>query len=204
MQLSFATKGLGHCFGNKFLFRDVSLSATTGSIHVITGPNGSGKSTMLRILSGAISPDEGTTSFSQDGKALEDEILWQNIAFIAPYQELPEEFSLTELIDFQNSMHRKNAEFTDHLNFAEKFGLIPFMNKPIREFSTGMKQKAKFILAMGSGRRIWLLDEPGSNLDQAACQTLHELLREKAKECLVILATNDPAELALGPVMIHL
>jgi ABC-type multidrug transport system ATPase subunit len=159
---------------------------------------------MLRILSGAISPDEGTTSFSQDGKALEDEFLWQKIAFIAPYQELPEEFSLTELIDFQNSMQRKNVEFTDHLNFAEKFGLIPFMNKPIREFSTGMKQKAKFILAMGSGRRIWFLDEPGSNLDQAACNTLHELLREKAKECLIILATNDPAELALGPVMIQL
>jgi len=204
MQLSFATKGLGHCFGNKFLFRDISLSATTGSIHVITGPNGSGKSTMLRILSGAISPDEGIASFSQDGKALEDEFLWQKIAFIAPYQELPEEFSVTELIDFQNSMQRKNAEFTDHLNFAEKFGLIPFMNKPIREFSTGMKQKAKFILAMGSGRRIWFLDEPGSNLDQAACNTLHELLREKAKECLIILATNDPAELALGPVMIQL
>jgi ABC-type multidrug transport system ATPase subunit len=130
--------------------------------------------------------------------------MWKNISLVAPYQELPLEFTLNELIDLQNRLSPVSSVSCEYSYLLAYFGLEQAINKPIRDFSTGMKQKARFVLSFGSRKPIWLLDEPGSNLDSDSCQILHSYLLKAAENKLIILATNDPSEISLGKPLFQL
>ena len=73
------------------------------------------------------------------------------------------------------------------------------------EFSTGMRQRLKIAVLLASGADIWLLDEPGANLDKAGRGLLAAEIRQAAaRGVLVALATNDPGEEALADEVISL
>ena len=198
MQICCTISQLGHGYGGRRLFESLDAVAKSGCIHLVSGANGSGKSTFLRILSGALEPEKGRLQYQVNGKQLSQDDIWKEIALVAPYQELPEEFSTAELMEFQMQLTGTSANNQSYRSLAGYFGLSEVLHKPIREFSTGMKQKARFVLALGTGRRIWLLDEPGSNLDASSVSLLHAFLQQSCRENLIILASNDARELALG------
>lgn len=195
---------LGYHYGKKRLFHNLNSQLQSGKIHLITGPNGSGKSTLLRLLSSAMEPEEGSIRYSIEGREHDEENVRNEISFVAPYQELPEEFTLAELISLQIRFLPGDSSEASYQQLAEYFGLEKSMDKPVSEYSTGMKQKAKFVLALGMNRPVWLLDEPGSNLDVASCGLLHQLLRNNMQKRLIILASNDPTEISLGEVAVSL
>ena len=204
MKIQCELSDLGYQYGKKRLFRHLQAQLQSGKIHLITGPNGSGKSTLLCLLSSAIEPEEGSIKYSIEGREPDEELLRNEISLVAPYQELPEEFSLGELISLQIRFLPGDSGESSYRQLAEYFGLEKAMEKPVSEYSTGMKQKAKFVLALGMNRPVWLLDEPGSNLDVSSCGLLHQLLRDNMHKRLIILASNDPAEISLGDVAVSL
>lgn len=197
--------GLAYRYGRNSLFRNLNASLWPGRIHLITGPNGAGKSTLLRLLASALEAEQGSIRYLKGETALQQEEVRNQISFSAPYQELPEEFSLAELISLQirfTGAGPGNDSFYHQL--AELFGLLPALEKPVNAYSTGMKQKAKFILALGMDRPVWLLDEPGANLDTESSKVLYRLLKDNMHDRLIVLASNDPAEIALGELAVHL
>ena len=194
MNFSCESKGLGHRFQNKFLFRNLSFSMERGRIVLVTGSNGSGKSTLLRIVSGAMEPGEGVVEFQENGESIEISDVWEKIAFVAPYQELPEELTLSELIAFQEGMQGKKLKDTLYSELVEIFGFGNHLEKIIRIYSTGMKQKARFILGLGSSRPIWILDEPTSNLDSDSISIFWDFVQRHKSQRLILVASNDPSE----------
>ena len=73
------------------------------------------------------------------------------------------------------------------------------------DFSTGMKQRLKMAVLLAARADIWLLDEPGANLDEAGRQmTAREVRAAADKGVLVVLATNEPGEEALADERIAL
>jgi len=194
---------LSHGYGNQRLFDGIDAHAETGCIHTISGANGSGKSTLLQILSGALEPEKGNLQYAMNDTAAAPDFFRGQIAYVAPCQELPPEFSLNELIRMQQQLSG-SAALDSCLHMADYFGISAALNKPLGQYSTGMKQKAKFVLAFGTARPVWLLDEPGSNLDAASCQLLHQLLLQSCSSKLIMLASNDAAELALGRELVSL
>lgn len=73
------------------------------------------------------------------------------------------------------------------------------------EFSTGMRQRLKLAVLLASGAHIWLLDEPGANLDQAGrALILREARQAAAEQRLVLWATNDSREEGAADACIHL
>lgn len=204
MKIHCQLKDIGYRYGRNRLFSQLKGELDSGQIHIITGPNGSGKSTLLRLLSSALDPEEGTIHYFLDHQEIGEDQLRKHISFFAPYQELPEEFSLAELISLQKQFISSITDDAFYHQLVTYFGLLQAIEKPVGEYSTGMKQKAKFILALGMNRPIWLLDEPGANLDVESCSLLHQLLRENCQKRLVIIASNDPAEIALGKTAFHL
>jgi ABC-type multidrug transport system ATPase subunit len=182
----------------------MEAEAVAGCIHLISGANGSGKSTLIKLLSSALEPVSGKIEWKFNGQVLPPEQVWKEISLVAPYQELPEEFSAAELALMQQQFSGRTSGLEQYEEVASYFGISSFMQKPIRHLSTGTRQKVRFVLAFGGGRRIWLLDEPGSNLDAESCLLLHQYLQNAAADKLLILASNDAAELALGPEWIAL
>lgn len=195
---------MSHGFSKNQLFSSVEAKAESGRIHIISGANGSGKSTFLRILSGALEPWTGTVQYQIGNYSPDAEAIHRQVAMVAPYQELPEEFSLIELINIQKQLDGSLEKDSSYRELAEYFGVWSSREKHLRDFSTGMKQKARFVLAFGSRRPVWLLDEPGSNLDAESCSLLQAFLLKSCSEKLIILASNDASELAIGKELVAL
>jgi len=209
LSVSCNIRNLSHSYGIQRLFSGLNADAENNAVHLVTGSNGSGKSTLLRLLSSAIEPEPGSVDYFIDGVVIPAEKLRYLMAFVAPYQEIPEEFSLMELIEFQKLMEENpgltKVQSTEaYSSVAALFGLDVHSPKLIRDYSTGMRQKAKFVLAFGSGRPIWLLDEPGANLDAASNRILQQFLLDYSKEKLIIMASNEPSEISIGRSLIHL
>jgi len=172
-----------------WIFRHVDYTFESGKHYAITGPNGSGKSTLLKVLSGHLTPSEGTISFSRDTHQVSIDQLYQYVSFSAPYIELIDEFTLDEAIRF----HAGFRPFTKGLSVDDvksAAGLGKHAGKPLKQFSSGMRQRAKLILSILSDSDILLLDEPTTNLDEAGVQWYLQMIADHCSGKLVIVGSN--------------
>src|ERR1700753_1955820 len=100
MNFRLSLQNIGRRFNRDWIFRGVDYTFYSGKIYAILGPNGSGKSTLLQVLNGSLSPSIGTIGFFNDDVAVEIDKVYQHLSLAAPYLELIEEFTLSEVIDF--------------------------------------------------------------------------------------------------------
>jgi ABC-type multidrug transport system ATPase subunit len=186
----------GKRFRFEWIFKGVDFAFDAGERYAIVGANGSGKSTLLKALSGSLTLSKGQINWQKDGKNVESDLIYRNISYAAPYIELIEEMTLTEVLDF----HGKLKPFQKGLNTAEMIRLIDLpksANKEIRFFSSGMKQRVKLALAACSDTPVLLLDEPTTNLDVTAVEWYKNLVTQfTTADRVVIIASNDPIDLA--------
>ena len=177
----------------EWIFKNINYHFHSQHRYAILGNNGTGKSTFLKILSGHLTPSKGKIIFRSSANELDIEEVYQHVAFAAPYIDLIEEFTLREAIDF----HQKFKPLQDGLNTDELIRLLGFQNsrdKEVKFFSSGMKQRLKLALTIGSKAKILLLDEPTTNLDQQGMDWYQELLDNYSEDRLLIIASNVKAD----------
>ncbi|MBS1615107.1 MAG: ABC transporter ATP-binding protein [Bacteroidetes bacterium] len=188
------TENLGKRYQRYWVFRNRSLRFLPGSSSALLGHNGSGKSTLLRILAGMQSASEGSISWTNaQGNKLQPERLYEQISFCAPGMELPEELSMTELLNF-HFRFKKPLPGLDIPSIIALTGLESAARKPLVDFSSGMKQRVKLAQALFSNTPLLLLDEPCSNLDDAGVQQYQGWMDAYSKGRTVIVASNDERE----------
>jgi ABC-type multidrug transport system ATPase subunit len=178
-------------FQYEWIFRNLSLKIEAASKWAITGANGSGKSTLLKCISGLTPFTSGKITYHSAGKEIPIEAVYTNLAFSAPYMELPEEFTLTELLNFHFKFKnpRIALEEIPHLMYLHEH-----RHKAVSQFSSGMKQRLKLGLCLFSDVPLLLLDEPTSNLDEKGIAWYQEMIQIHAAERTVIVCSNDPKE----------
>ena len=157
------------------------------------GPNGSGKSTLLKILSGHLTPSQGKLLPFLNDTLIPLDQLYKYISFAAPYMDLIEEFTLEESIEF----HAQFKPFRNKMkvrDFMEILKLQKSANKPLKFFSSGMKQRVKLGLALFSDVPLVLLDEPTTNLDVEGADWYSEGINSLPKNTLLIVASNTPSD----------
>lgn len=184
---------LGKRFIREWIFRRLSLELAAGDRLAITGPNGSGKSTLLQVLTGAMPASEGKIQYREGTQDIPADHFFRQVSIAAPYLELIEEFTLTELVDF----HQKFKPFKQNLStpaFIERLDLKASRDKFIRNFSSGMKQRLKLGLAFYSNVPLVILDEPTSNLDARNSDWYFEEVQKLDANQTLIIASNVPAE----------
>ncbi len=177
------------------IFKEVSLELNPGEVIGITGNNGSGKTTLLRILASVLKPSKGDITLEIDGKNIPGEKITEHLGFIGPYLNLYEEFTPLEHIDI--FMKLKNVKVNHGLaeNLLEVFNLYQRRHSLIRTFSSGMKQRMKFILALLNEPEILFLDEPFTNLDAKGIDVVEKVIDiHRAKNGGMIIASNDERE----------
>ena len=183
---------LGRRFNRSWIFRSLSTEIKEGSHLIIQGANGSGKSTLTQILSGFLSPSEGKITWhNPDNKLILAEDLPFKLSFAAPYQDLYQDLSLMEILEFHLAF-RSLLPGINKSDFIDLIYLKGEEDKLIKHFSSGMKQRLKLGVAILSEGDLLLLDEPISNLDKQASAWYRELLQDYGKGKTVIISTNDP------------
>ncbi|WP_432710103.1 ABC transporter ATP-binding protein [Pedobacter sp.] len=186
-------KGAGRRFNQEWIFRNFNYQFKAGEKYAILGPNGSGKSTLLSVVLGNLSPSEGKIDYHYKDKAVLVDEIYQYISFAAPYLDLIEEFSLQETIDF-HFQFKAFQQGMDAEQVLHRLGLAKSQDKPLKYFSSGMKQRTKLALACCSDTPILLLDEPTSNLDVQGVNWYHQLIGDYAKNRLVVVCSNQEVE----------
>ena len=176
-------------FNKEWIFKDVSLQIKPKSKWVILGGNGSGKSTLLQIISGFLIPDKGELTYSSIQGIVKPEDIHSFISFASPYIQLTEEFTLSELIQHTRLFKPFLANYTDK-DILDVLELTHAANKPIKHFSSGMKQRAKLGLAILTKAPVLFLDEPLSNLDANGIKWYLKLGSEQAANKTVIVCSN--------------
>jgi ABC-type multidrug transport system ATPase subunit len=176
------------------IFKDVSHTFVSPGAYALLGPNGSGKSTLLRIIAGMQSPSAGIVRYEQDnGTEIKTADIFNYVSFCAPGQELVEEFTLREFMDFHFSFKKPLPGHTPS-GIIELSGLSAAADKPIYDYSSGMKQRVKLLQAIFSDTPILMLDEPCSNLDEKGVNQYREWMDRYAAGRLVFVASNDIRE----------
>ena len=180
---------IGRRFNREWIFKSVNYTFEQNQSYAILGPNGSGKSTLLQVLSGSLTPSEGDLTYSLGDLLLPVEDVYKHLVIAAPYLELIEEFTLQEIIDF----HFKFKAYRDDLNSHSVKELLSLnaANKPLKYFSSGMKQRVKLALAFCSDTPVLLLDEPTANLDQQGIDWYLSLIDHFSQNRLVIICSNQ-------------
>jgi ABC-type multidrug transport system ATPase subunit len=184
---------LSKAFNQRLVFHELTFIIPSGARVSISGPNGSGKSTLLKILSGGMLPTAGRVHFTLQGVDVPEDELYKHVHFVAPYNTVIEELTLPELFD----MHQRLGLLSSFRNYKEWVHCLeyPFHPvRPIKTYSSGMKQRVKLGLVMLDNRPLILLDEPGSNLDAQGKTWFYALVARLDPSQTLVIATNEESE----------
>jgi ABC-type multidrug transport system ATPase subunit len=181
-------------FGRQRLFKDINFQVETGSSLAVTGPNGSGKSTLVQILAGLQSPTKGAVEFVHNDRVLEKYHLNSHCGFISPLINPYDELTGIENIHFSVKGVPDEEKIKSLL---ESFKLSEQRNKSVRFYSSGMKQRLKFIISVINDPPVLFLDEPGTNLDREGKDVIYSYIKSVKKEKLIVIATNEKEEVTL-------
>jgi len=188
-------RDLSKNFNRRPIFRDISFSLSSPDSIAFTGKNGSGKSTLAKIVAGVLSPTKGEVVYQMNGKALTEDERKIHVGFVSPYLNLYDEFTALEniaLLAKMRSNHSSIEAITESL--LKRFNLWQRRDDNVRGYSSGMKQRLKYVFALVHSPSILILDEPSTNLDNDGMNVVEEVVKEQLSSSILVVATNDSAE----------
>jgi len=181
--------GLVKQFGRFAALRGVTVQFASGKLYVIIGDNGAGKTTLLRTIAGLAQQTRGTISVlgSREIKSVRAQI-----GYMAHPSLLYDEMSgLENLVYFAGLYGLPQARCREVIATVK---LDPDLERPIGQYSQGMRQRMSLARAILNDPQLLLLDEPFSNVDLHSAQEMAALLaqmRDRGKTLIVV--THQPA-----------
>lgn len=180
-------------FGSVTAVRKVDLEIRRGEFWTIFGPNGAGKSTLLRVVAGLTGPSEGSVSWpgstmdrSRIGYVSHQSLLYGDLTGLENLLFFARLYALTE-------PRRRVHELLQQMD------LVNASDRPVREYSSGMRQRLSLARALLHDPDLLLLDEPYAGLDQHGGRLLTEILnglRDEKRTVLLITHSLEGLELA--------
>ena len=169
---------------------DVSLTVLPGETHAVLGENGAGKSTLMKIIYGAVKPDEGGVRF--DGKPVlvknPQEARALGIAMVFQHFSLFDTMTVAENVWLGLDRSVALAEVTQRITAkATEYGLDIDPLRPVHTLSVGEMQRVEIIRALLTNPKLLILDEPTSVLTPQAVEKLFVVLKKLASEGCSIL-----------------
>ncbi len=183
-------------FGDKVAVNRINLSVHRGEIFGFLGPNGAGKTTTIRLLSGALEPDEGVIrilgmNYKDDAIAIKE-----RIGVVPDEPPRFKNIKGKEFLKFIASIFRCKNDVHDRLDELCELLNIDFLDDYIDNYSHGMKQKVMVASVIMRKPDIMFLDEPTTGLDPYSARGLKLLLRRMADDGSAIFLTTHILEIA--------
>ena len=202
MDLKLTLDGLAKSYPGRPVFSDLSAGVAGGRKLVVTGPNGSGKSTLIKIICGFIRPTRGTVLFDMDKTRLSRLDIRPHIGLVSPDLVLYDELTALENLSFFAGVAGLQFARDTLTEKIDGIGLKGRGDDLVGSYSSGMKQRLKYCLALLREPCLLLLDEPTSNLDDAGKELVDAII--KSHPGIVVIATNESTELEYGDEIVRL
>ena len=178
-------------FGRFAALRGVTADFSAGKLYVVLGDNGAGKTTLLRAIAGLAKPTRGSVSVLgtfnlKDARA--------HLGYMAHPSLLYDEMSAMENLNYFAGLYGVEPSRCREAIVSVK--LNPDLDRPVGQYSQGMRQRLSLARALLNDPKLLLLDEPFSNVDVRSAREMAALLahlRDMGKTLLVV--THQPGVL---------
>ncbi|HOB11567.1 MAG TPA: ABC transporter ATP-binding protein [Syntrophomonadaceae bacterium] len=183
----------------------VSLQVNQQDIFGLIGPDGAGKTTLMRIICGLMSQDEGQVRLMDQAPELIDR---QNLGYMPQRFSLYPDLTIQENIEFFGSLYSlpKQVIRNRAKEILEITGLSPFTNRLAGSLSGGMKQKLALTCALITRPALLVLDEPTYGVDPQSRQEFWRILYQLNHQGMTIMVSTpymDEAELCTRVAFIN-
>jgi heme exporter protein A len=184
--------------GEAHVLRGVSFSVHAGECLQITGPNGAGKTTLLRALCGLAPLEEGRVRWRGADIAADLQAYHGELAYLGHENGLKGDLTAAENLHYAVGLRRR-ASRHDISSALARAGVDAARCIPLRRLSAGQRRRVALARLPLMDAALWLLDEPGSNLDAAGQSLLAELLgAHTGAGGVAVVATHQALELPAG------
>jgi drug efflux transport system ATP-binding protein len=173
-----SAKNISKSFGDVKAVDDVSLQIRSGEIYGLVGSDGAGKTTTLRLLVGALLPDEGEVTICGYDVLRKTEDARSQLGYLSQRFSLYEDLTVLENIRFFAEVRGLSSRewLPRCMEILEFVGLDNFTDRRAGQLSGGMKQKLGLASALVTRPRVLLLDEPTTGVDPVTRQDFWQLV----------------------------
>ena len=191
MSLNLKVNSISKIYRSKKVLNNVSFELNKGNILGLIGKNGAGKSTVLKILSSLIDFG-GDVLINQKSIKKMDAKSKKQVGYLSENNPLYMDFYISEYLNFIGNL---NGLFKDSLQRRKKVvielcGLKNFQNEKIKNLSKGYRQRVGIASAFIHDPDILILDEPTTGLDPSQILEIRELIKNLAKNKIVIFSSH--------------
>ena len=175
--------------------KGVSFSVDAGKVLGILGRNGAGKTTIVNLLVGLLSSDEGQVELFNSMPPY-DQTTRSKIGLAPQRIALYSSLSIMENLTFFATLQGlKGSELEKKVNYAsEKMGLETFIHRKVKACSEGMKRRANMAVALLSNAELLLLDEPTAGVDIQSRQHILDVVLDLKNSGKTVLYTTHYIE----------
>jgi ABC-type sugar transport system ATPase subunit len=199
-------RGLSKRFGDQTILRDISLRVADGSFTILLGPSGCGKSTVLRIIAGLETQTEGQVCIggaSVDGLSPKD----RDIAMVFQHYALYPHLTVRENLAFGLKMRGEPRDMIDQRieEVSQLLEIRSLLDRKPKELSGGQRQRVAMGRAIVRQPKLFLFDEPLSNLDARLRSSMRIELKRLHQRlgATIIYVTHDQVEaMTLGDTIV--
>ena len=182
-------RGLTKHYGGLHAVDGVDLTVQKGEIFGLIGHNGAGKSTLFKMMLGLIAPTTGEILI--DGASVQGKdfrAARRHIGYLPENVVLYDNLSGLETLRFFAKL--KGAPSAQCEPILARVGLSHAGQRPLREYSKGMRQRLGFAQALLGSPRVLFLDEPSNGLDPQAIRDFYATLRSLRETGVTIIITS--------------
>lgn len=180
-------------YGNFLAVDHLSFEVKTGEIFGLLGVNGAGKTTTFRMINGLLDKTEG--SITLDGKPI-DYTVTDKIGFLTEERSLLTKLTVKEQAIYYGILKGMDEKtILEKLDYwLERFHILEYKERKIKELSKGNQQKVQFITAIINEPKLLILDEPFSGLDPINVQMFMDVIRDLKKKGTSIIFSSHRME----------
>ncbi len=197
--IAIKTSNLTKSFNDIIAVDDLNLEVQKGELFGLVGPDGAGKTTIMRMLTGIMTPASGEAWVAGKSILTEGEELKEKIGYMSQRFGLYEDLTVMENINFYADLYevprRERPARTERLlGFSN---LTPFKDRLAGKLSGGMKQKLGLACSLIHTPEVLFLDEPTNGVDPVSRRDFWKILYELLKEEITIFVSTaylDEAE----------
>ena len=179
---------------NKKIFEDISLSLGSNKIIILKGNNGSGKTTFLKVILNLLEPSSGSIYWK--GKILKNNLydFYNNVTYVADKTSSLKQLTVFENINIWKRLFLSNIDFDKLDNILRILNLHNYLKSKVGILSLGEIKKLELIRLIIENKKIWILDEPLTNLDLDSISVIGQTFEDHCKNegSIIFTSHQDP------------
>ncbi len=185
--------------GDRRLFSGVSFTLESGQWLHLEGDNGVGKTSLLRLLCGLISLEEGEIRWKEQNTVDTPEVFRADLAYLGHQLALKQDLSPLENLLTDAAVSGRELSVADAMAALAQMGLRYREHLPVRVLSQGQQRRSALSRLIVSSAALWVLDEPFVALDAAAQNVLAGVINAHLSRQGMVLLTSHQAVSLAGP-----